>query len=293
VNVAWIGAGVMGRSMAGHLLARGHRVVVHSRTQSKAADLLAAGATWADSPAEAAAEAEVSVVMVGLPVEVDQVMAGPRGLLSGVRPGSLVVDMGTGAPAAAVAMAAACAARGVGFLDAPVSGGDVGARNATLTIMVGGDADGFARALPLFEAMGRSVRRQGPAGAGMQTKMVNQILIATTMIGLCEALVYARRAGLDPAAVLESVGSGAAGSWSLANYGPRILAGDFAPGFRIDHFVKDLGLALADARRLRLALPGLALAEQLYVAAQAQGLGANGTQALWRVIDGLSPAPVS
>ncbi|MCC6223421.1 MAG: NAD(P)-dependent oxidoreductase [Thermoleophilia bacterium] len=278
----------MGCSMCGHLLAAGHEATVYTRTRERAAPLLERGAAWAGSPAEVAAASEVVFTIVGFPADVREVILGPDGVLAGAREGSLLVDLTTSEPSLAVEIHAAAAARGVAALDAPVSGGDVGARNATLSVMVGGDADALARARPLLEKMGKTVVHQGGPGAGQHAKMVNQILIATGMVGVCEALLYAQRAGLEPATVLESVAGGAAGSWSLENYGPRMLAGDFAPGFMVDHFVKDMGIALAEARRLRLSLPGLALAEQLYVALQAQGGGRRGTHALVLALASLS-----
>ncbi len=287
-RVGWIGTGVMGCSMCGHLLAAGHEATVYTRTRERAAPLLERGAAWAGSPAEVAAASEVVFTIVGFPADVREVILGPDGVLAGAREGSLLVDLTTSEPSLAVEIHAAAAARGVAALDAPVSGGDVGARNATLSVMVGGDADALARARPLLEKMGKTVVHQGGPGAGQHAKMVNQILIATGMVGVCEALLYAQRAGLEPATVLESVAGGAAGSWSLENYGPRMLAGDFAPGFMVDHFVKDMGIALAEARRLRLSLPGLALAEQLYVALQAQGGGRRGTHALVLALASLS-----
>ena len=270
----------MGASMAGHLLAAGHDVTVNTRTRERAATLLDDGARWADSPAEAAAGADVLVTMLGYPRDVREVVLGDGGALEALRPGSLLIDMTTSEPSLAVEIAAAAGEREIGALDAPVSGGDVGARNATLVIMVGGPPDAFARAEPLFGAMGRTVVHQGPPGAGQHTKMVNQIAISSGMIAVCEALLYAARAGLDLERTVETISGGAAGSWSLANYGPRLLRGDLEPGFKVDHFVKDLGIALAEARRMGLALPGLALAEQLYLAVSAQGLGEKGTQSL-------------
>lgn len=287
-RVGWIGAGVMGRSMAGHVLARGYELTLHSRTRARAGELLARGATWAGSPREVAERSDVVFVIVGLPAEVREVLLGERGVLAGARPGAIVVDMSTSAPALAREVAAAAEARGVHALDAPVSGGDVGAREARLSIMIGGDAGVAAALRPLWECMGRTFVHQGGPGAGQHTKMVNQVLIAGGMIGLCEALLYAHRAGLDPERVLASVSSGAAGSWSLTNYAPRILRGDFEPGFLVEHFIKDLGIALDEARALGLSLPGLALAQQLYLAAQAQGLGRKGTQALQLALASLS-----
>ena len=280
MKVGWIGTGVMGASMCGHVLAAGHDVSVYTRTKEKAQGLLERGASWADSPAEAAAGADAVFTIVGYPADVRQVILGENGVLAGAKPGAVIVDMTTSEPSLAVEIAAAAAERGVDAIDAPVSGGDVGARNATLSIMVGGDAAALERVRPLLETMGKTIVHQGGPGAGQHTKMVNQTLIATGMIGVCEALLYAYRAGLDLETVLESVAGGAAGSWSLSNYAPRMLAGDFDPGFMVEHFVKDMGIALAEARRMNLSLPGLALAEQLYVALMAQGHGRKGTHSL-------------
>ena len=290
-RVGWIGTGVMGASMCGHLLAHGHPTTVFTRSPERARSLIDRGARWAATPREVAAASDATFVMVGYPSDVREVVLGPDGALAGAAPGSLLVDMTTSDPELAREIFGAARARGVGSLDAPVSGGDVGAREARLSIMVGGEAGDVARARPLFERLGRTIVHQGPAGAGQQTKLVNQILVASGMIGVCEALLYAQRAGLDPEAVLASVSGGAAGSWALANLGPRILARDFEPGFFVDHFVKDIGLALVEARRMRLELPGLALAEQLYVALQAQGHGRSGTQALVLALARLAEAP--
>jgi 3-hydroxyisobutyrate dehydrogenase len=279
-KVGWVGTGVMGTSMCGHVLAAGHDVTVYTRSREKAGALLERGAQWAGSPAEVAAEAEVLFTIVGYPADVRQVYLGEDGVLSSVRPGSVVVDMTTSEPSLAVEIAAAAAGTQVDAIDAPVSGGDVGARNATLSIMVGGDTAALERVRPLLETMGQTIVHQGGPGAGQHTKMVNQTLIATGMVGVCEALLYAYKAGLDLETVLESVAGGAAGSWSLSNYGPRMLAGNFDPGFMVEHFVKDMGIALSEARRMNLSLPGLALAEQLYVALIAQGHGRQGTHSL-------------
>jgi len=287
-RIGWIGTGVMGGPMCGHLMRRGYPVTLTTRTRERAEGLLADDATWADTPAEVAAASDVVFSMVGFPHDVREVLLGEDGAVSACRPGTVLVDMTTSEPALAVEIAAAAAARGAHTLDAPVSGGDVGARNASLSIMVGGPADVFAAVLPCFEALGTTVVLQGDHGAGQHTKMVNQILIASTMVAVSEALVYAYRVGLDVEQVLTSVASGAAGSWALSNLGPRIVAGDFAPGFLVDHLVKDLGIALAEAERSRLALPGLALAHQLYVALQAQGHGRDGTQALVQALASLS-----
>jgi len=279
-RIGWIGTGVMGGPMAGHLLAAGHQVDVFNRTRERAGDLIDGGARWRDSPREVAADADAVFLMLGYPGDVRDTVLGEGGVLEVMRPGSLLTDMTTSEPSLAVEIHAAAAARSVEALDAPVSGGDVGARNAALTIMVGGSGEAFDRALPLFEVLGQTITHLGPAGSGQHTKMVNQVAIAAGMIGLCEALLYAHRAGLDVERTIETIKGGAAGSWSLSNYGPRILRGDFEPGFKIDHFIKDLGIALTEARRMNLSLPGTAIAEQLYIAARSQGLGQNGTHAL-------------
>ena len=288
--VGWIGTGVMGASMAGHLLDAGFPLTVSTRSRDKAADLEARGARWADSPAEVAAASDVTFSIVGYPDDVRQVFLGDGGVLAGAAPGAVVVDMTTSQPSLAMEIAAAAAERGVGAVDAPVSGGEVGARNATLSIMIGGVDEHVRQVWPLFEIMGKTLVHMGGPGAGQHTKMVNQILIASGMVALCEALLYAREAGLDLETVLESVSGGAAGSWSLSNYGPRMLAGDFEPGFFVDHFVKDMGIALAEAERMQLAVPGLALAHQLYGSLQARGGGRRGTQALLLALARLSDA---
>lgn len=279
-RVGWIGLGVMGRPMCGHLLAAGYEVSVYTRRKEAAAELLDAGASWCERPADVAAQSDVTITMVGYPSDVREVILGPLGVLESAPSGSTIIDMTTSEPTLAVEIADAARAKGVDALDAPVSGGDVGARDAKLVVMVGGAESAFRRVLPLLEAMARLVVRHGDAGMGQHTKMVNQIAIASGMVGVCEALVYAQRAGLDAQAVLGTIGGGAAGSWSLTNYGPRMLHGDFAPGFRVEHFVKDLGIALGAARKMGLALPGLALAEQLYVATGSKGHLASGTQSL-------------
>jgi 3-hydroxyisobutyrate dehydrogenase len=279
-RIGWIGTGVMGAPMCGHLLAAGYPVRVFTRTRASADAVVAAGATWCDSPAEVAAGSDVIFSIVGFPADVRAVTLGPGGILSGAASGSVIVDMTTSEPTLAEEIAAAANERGVDALDAPVSGGDVGARNATLVVMVGGSDAAFERVQPLFERLGKTIVHEGGPGAGQHTKMMNQIAIASKMIGVCEALLYAYGAGLDLARALETISGGAAGSWALSNLAPRILKGDLEPGFKIDHFLKDLGIALAEARRMNLALPGLALAEQLYVAARAQGYGGKGTHAL-------------
>ena len=287
-RVGWIGTGVMGLSMCGHVLEAGYGVTVHNRTRERAQPLLERGATWADTPAAVAAASDLICSIVGYPGDVREVLLGDDGALVGAAAGSVLVDLTTSEPSLAVEIAEAAAAEGVASVDAPVSGGDVGARNATLSIMVGGDEEAVERVRPLFETFGKTIVRQGGPGAGQHTKMVNQTLIAGAMIGVCEALLYAYRAELDLETVLSSVEPGAAGSWSLTNYAPRMLRGDFEPGFVVEHFVKDMGIALAEAKRMNLSLPGLALVQQLYVALMAQGQGRQGTQSLILALASLS-----
>jgi len=291
-RVGWIGLGVMGAPMAGHLLEAGFELVVHTRSAARAEALLAKGASWAESPRELASRCDVSFSMVGFPHEVREVILGPQGALAGAARGSVLVDMSTSAPSLAIEIAQAAQVRGVASVDAPVSGGDVGARNASLVIMAGGDAAVIAALTPAFRALGKSCVRQGGPGAGQHTKLVNQTLIAGALSGVCEALLYAHRAGLDPERVLESVSGGAAASWQLQNLAPRILRGDFAPGFFAEHFAKDLALAVAESERMQLALPGLALVRQLFVALQAQGHARSGSQALVLALAQLSDLPV-
>ncbi len=279
-RVGWIGTGVMGRAMAEHVRAAGYALTVFNRSRDKALSLADRGAAVVDSPRAVAERSDVVVAIVGVPADVREVFLGPAGALAGSRPGTVLVDMTTSSPALAVELAAAAGGKGVHALDAPVSGGDVGARAGTLSVMVGGDRTVFDAMTPLFQTFGKTIVHQGPAGAGQQTKIVNQILIASTMIAVCEALLYARRAGVDPETVLQSVTVGAAGSKALEVLGPRILKRDFEPGFTVEHFLKDMGIALAEAERLGLTLPGLALAKQLYEEVQAHGYGRQGTQAL-------------
>jgi len=279
-RIGWIGTGVMGRSMVGHLMAAGYQATVYNRSAAKTEDLVARGAKRAESPQAVAAVSDVIFTIVGYPADVREVYLGADGVLAGAKAGAVVVDMTTSEPSLAIEIHQAAKARGVDSVDAPVSGGDIGAREARLSIMIGGDKPVVDALEPLFALMGKTIVHQGGPGAGQHTKMANQILISTNMIGVCEALLYAYKAGLDLETVLKSVGPGAAGSWSLSNLGPRMIAGNFDPGFFVEHFIKDMGIALAESKRMGLALPGLALAQQLYLAVQAQGLGRNGTHAL-------------
>jgi len=284
-RIGWVGVGVMGASMCGHVLRAGFPVTVYTRTRSRAEPLLASGAVWADSPWRVADHCEIVVSMVGYPADVEEVYFGEAGLISHVRSGMTLIDMTTTRPSLAVRIAEAAAARGAAAIDAPVSGGDVGARNATLSIMVGGDAAAVEVVRPLLAVMGKNIIRQGGPGTGQHAKMCNQIVIAGTMIGVCEALVYAKRAGLDLDTMLQSIRPGAAGCWTLENLAPRIVAGNFDPGFYVEHFIKDLGIALEESRRMGLSLPGLELAERLYQRAADAGHGRKGTHALYLAID--------
>ncbi|ALA69361.1 oxidoreductase [Geobacillus stearothermophilus 10] len=281
-TIGFIGLGVMGKSMARHLLKAGYPLLVYTRTKEKAEGLLQEGAVWKETVADLAREADVVITMVGDPRDVEQVYFGEGGILENARPGTYVIDMTTSTPTLAQSIYEAAKQKGIHALDAPVSGGDIGAREGTLTIMVGGDEDVFLACKPILERLGTNIVRQGGAGAGQHTKMCNQIAIATNMIGVCEAMAYAKRAGLDPFKVLESIAKGAAGSWSLSNLAPRMLSGDFAPGFYVKHFIKDMKIALEEAERMNLPLPGLALAKQLYEELAQAGEENSGTQALYK-----------
>jgi 3-hydroxyisobutyrate dehydrogenase len=287
-RIGWIGTGVMGLSMCGHIVSAGYRTTIFSRTKSKAQPLLDRGASWADSPKDVAAASDVVFTMVGFPPDVREVYLSASGALGAARRGAVFIDMTTTEPSLAREIYDAASARGAHAVDAPVSGGDVGARNQTLSIMIGGDADVVDGVMPLLRILGKNILHQGGAGAGQHTKMCNQIVIAGTMIGVCESLVYGSRAGLNLETMLQSIRSGAAGCWTLDNLAPRVLTRNFDPGFFVDHFVKDMGIALDEARRMRLALPGLALVHQLYVALQAQGDGRRGTHALTLALERLS-----
>jgi 3-hydroxyisobutyrate dehydrogenase len=279
--VGFVGTGVMGGAMAGHLMDAGFRLRVHNRTREKAVALVARGAVWCETAGEVADGADAVVTIVGYPADVERVYLGDDGLVARAGASALFIDMTTSTPSLAVRIADAAAARGVRALDAPVSGGDVGARDAKLTIMVGGDADAFTDAEPLLRVMGPNVVLQGGPGAGQHTKMANQIAIADTIVGVCESLAYAEAAGLDPARVLESIGAGSAGSWQLANYAPRMLRGDFAPGFFVKHFIKDMRIARDEAQAMGVSLPGLLLALDLFEALAASGHEDRGIHALY------------
>ncbi len=286
--LGWIGLGVMGQSMCGHLLNKGYRLTVFTRTRDKAEALLAHGAVWADSPAHVAAQSRVICTMVGFPADVRAVYLEKDGILEGAAAGSICVDFTTTEPTLAQLIDQQARPKNIATIDAPVSGGDVGARNATLSVMLGGEAAAIAAVRPLLEVVGKNIVHQGPAGAGQHTKMCNQIVIAGTMIGVCESLLYGYKAGLDLETMLSSIRSGAAGCWTLENLAPRILKGNFDPGFFVDHFLKDMEIALQEARRMNLSLPGLALVHQLYTATKALGHGRCGTHALMLALEQLS-----
>lgn len=288
MNILWIGTGVMGQWMAGHLLDAGHELHVSTRTREKAEPLLKRGASWVDRPADAAPAADVICSMVGYPSDVEAVLLGDEGVVSAAKPGALLIDFTTSSPDLAVRIAAEAKEAGSDSLDAPVSGGDVGAKNAALSIMVGGSREAFDRGLPILETVGKTIVYQGGPGSGQHTKMANQILIASNMIGVCEGMLYAQKAGLDTDTVLQSVTSGAAGSWALQNLAPRFLKGDLEPGFFIEHFVKDMGIALEESKRMGLQMPGLTLAHELYTRLVDQGYGRNGTQALIKALEAMA-----
>ncbi|MCS1383856.1 NAD(P)-dependent oxidoreductase [Lysinibacillus sphaericus] len=279
-RIAFIGTGVMGASIVKHLLQNGHEVTVYTRTKEKAEPLIALGANWASSPAEAFKEKDIALTMVGYPADVEEVYFGENGLFQTAKAGNIVIDMTTSEPTLAKKIYAHAQTLGIEALDAPVSGGDVGAQNGTLSIMVGGDQMTFNRAVPVLQQFGANIVYQGEAGAGQHAKMCNQIVIASGMIGVCESLAYGLKAGLDLSTVLQSISSGAAGSWSLSNLAPRMIKEDYAPGFYIKHFVKDMKIALDESKKMGISLPGLALAYEMYEKLIEAGYGENGTQAL-------------
>lgn len=280
--IGFIGIGVMGRSMAGHLLNAGYSLVVYSRTKEKAMELIEKGVEWVETPKEVAEKANVVFTIVGYPVDVEEVYFGENGLLPNAQEGSVMIDMTTSAPSLAVKIYEEAKRRGIQTIDAPVSGGDVGAKEAKLSIMVGGEKDVFEAVYPLLQHLGTNIVYQGNPGAGQHTKMCNQIAIASNMIGVCEAIIYAEKAGLDPETVLKSITTGAAGSWSLSNLAPRMLKGNFEPGFYIKHFIKDMKIALDEAERMDMPVPGLALAKSLYEQLALNGEENSGTQALYK-----------
>ena len=282
-RIGWIGTGVMGKSMCSHILKAGYKVSVYNRTKNKADELITKGAEWCSNPKEIAEKSDIIFAIVGFPKDVEEVFLGESGILKGVKEGSIIVDLTTSEPTLAQKIYEEAKKKGVSSIDAPVSGGDVGAREGTLAIMTGGDKETYEKVLPFFELMGKNIAYMGKAGAGQHTKMSNQILIASTMIGVVESLLYAYKAGNDLTEVINVIGKGAAGCWSINNYGPRIVDGNFDPGFFIKHFVKDMGIALQEAQQMNLSLPGLALAYQFYISAISLGFENLGTQGLYKV----------
>jgi len=287
-RIGWIGTGVMGSSMCRHVLAAGYRVTLHSRTKGKAQPLLDLGATWAENPRAVAAESDILFTMVGFPQDVRTVYFGETGAIAGAQPDTVLVDMTTTDPALSREMAERATARGLFAIDAPVSGGDIGARNAALSIMVGGDGVAVQAAMPLFELLGKKIVHQGGPGTGQQAKLCNQIVIAGMMVGVCESLLYGYKAGLDLNRMLDSIRGGAAACWTLDNLAPRILQRNFEPGFFVEHFIKDMGIALEESKRMGLELPGLTLARQLYQRVVDLGHGRSGTHALILALEDLS-----
>ena len=292
-RIGWIGTGMMGSSMCGHLLTTGYHVTVHSRTKAKAKPLLDLGATWAENPRVVAAESNTIFTMVGFPQDVRTVYFSETGILAGAQLGSVLVDMTTTDPALSREIAERATAKGLSAIDAPVSGGDVGARNATLSIMVGGDRKAVQAVMPLFELLGKKIVHQGGPGSGQHAKLCNQIVIAGTMVGVCESLLYGYKAGLDLTRMLDSIRGGAAACWTLDHLAPRILQRNFDPGFFVEHFIKDMGLALEESKRMGLVLPGLTLVHQLYQTVQTLGHGRSGTHALMLALEALAQIHVS
>lgn len=282
-KVGFIGIGVMGKSMALHLMNAGYEVIVYNRTKEKALPIISEGAQWKDTVKEVAQLADVIITIVGYPQDVEEVYLGENGLLHNAKAGTYFIDMTTSKPTLAVKIYNEAKQRGMFALDAPVSGGDIGAKEARLAIMVGGDEDSFAAVLPILEKMGKNIILQGGAGAGQHTKMCNQIAIASTMLGVCEAMAYAKKAGLSPESVLQTIETGAAGSWSLSNLAPRMIAGNFEPGFYVKHFIKDMTIALEAAEEMGLLTPGLALAKEQYEKLANLGEENSGTQALYKL----------
>lgn len=287
-KIGWIGTGLMGNPMVKHLLNAGFNVSVHNRTKQKAQDLIDIGCTWYSTPGQLAANSDIVVTIIGSPAEVDACYFGNEGILNAVLPGTILIDMTTTKPTLSIKISEQAELKQVEFIDAPVSGGQVGAINGTLSVMIGGKPAVVDSMRPLFEAFAKNIVHQGPAGAGQHTKMCNQITIAGTLIGVCEGLIYGVKAGLDLNTLLESISKGAAGCWSLDVLAPKIVKGDYSPGFSVDNFVKDLTIALEEADTFKLSLPGLALVKQLYISIQAMGKGSCGNQALYLALERLA-----
>lgn len=287
-TIGWIGTGLMGSPMAHHLVKAGYDLIVFNRTPSKATTLMEAGCKWANSPAEVAEKCSIIFTIIGFPKDVEEVYFGTNGILSTVKPNAVLIDMTTTRPSLAISIAEAAVLKQCSFIDAPVSGGELGAINATLSVMIGGDKETVDYIMPLFKVFSANRVHQGKVGNGQHTKMCNQITIAGTMIGVCESLIYGFKAGLDLNTMLQSISKGAAGCWTLDVLAPKVVNNDFAPGFLVEHFIKDLGIALDEAKAMQLALPGLALGHQLYLSTEALGNGREGTQALYRALSKMS-----
>lgn len=285
LKIGFIGTGVMGKNMATHILNSGLTLYIYNRTKLHAQSLLDAGAIWKETVAKLSSEVEVIISMVGYPKDVEEIYFGDQGIINNAKTDSTIIDMTTSKPSLAKQIYKEAKAYGINALDAPVSGGDIGAKNANLTIMVGGDQEIFKKMEPIFKLMGKNIVLQGNAGAGQHTKMCNQIAIASNMIGVCEAIIYAKKAGLNPETVLKSIESGAAGSWSLSNLAPKMIKGDFEPGFYVKHFVKDMNIALSEAKEMGIATPGLKLSKELYDKLITQGKENDGTQVLYQLLD--------
>lgn len=282
-TIGFIGLGVMGKSMANNILQAGYQLNVFTRTKEKAEDLLKAGAVWKNTVKELAEESDIIITIIGYPQDVEQIYLGDHGLVQSARPGTVLIDMTTSQPSLAKKIYESAKMKDIQVLDAPVSGGDIGAKEARLAIMIGGDRATYEHCLSLFEIMGQNIVYQGEAGSGQHTKMCNQIAIASGMIGVCEAVAYAEKSGLDPETVLKSISTGAAGSWSLSNLAPRMLKEDFEPGFFVKHFIKDMGIALEETNHMQMNAPGLELAHKLYNELAQNGDENKGTQALLKL----------
>ncbi len=285
-KVGFVGLGIMGQSMAGHILNGGYELHVYNRTKSKANELISRGATWHDTAGDVAEVSDIIFTIVGYPKDVEETYLGAGGIVERAKSGTILIDMTTSSPTLAGVIAQRASKKGIASLDAPVSGGDVGAKAGRLSIMVGGDEKAFKESLPLLELMGENIVHQGAPGAGQHTKMCNQIAIAATMLAVSESLAYAESSGLDAKRVLSSIGTGAAASFLLNNLGPKMLDRDYSPGFYVHHFIKDMSIAISEAERMKLDLPTLALAKKLYEKIASNGHGEEGTQAIFRVYGG-------
>jgi 3-hydroxyisobutyrate dehydrogenase len=284
-SIGWIGTGLMGAPMSEHLLAEGYQVNVYNRTRSKAERVIKKGAIWYDTPRELTAASDIVITIIGFPKDVEECYFGEEGIFKATKKGQILIDMTTTKPGLAVKIAKEAKKIKASFIDAPVSGGELGAINANLSIMIGGERKIVARVLPVMAVLGKNLVYMGDAGAGQHAKMCNQITLAGTLIGVCEALIYGTKSGLDLNILVRAISKGAAGCWSLDVLAPKIISKDYSPGFTIDNFLKDIGIALEEARLMNLPLPGLALAQQLYDSVQKMGKGQLGNQALYLALE--------